>query len=143
MSSNTILTLMSKDKDHFTIEKELAIKSITIKNMLDEGWLSPVIPLPNVASKTLALVVEFLNKQAVEQDLKKFVDDQHISTLLDLTLAANYLDIKEMLDVVCQKIADTIKDKTVEEVREIFHVTNDFTPEEEAAVRAEFDWAYE
>ncbi|CAI9303773.1 unnamed protein product [Lactuca saligna] len=141
MSSSTILTLRSKDNHLFTIEQAAAIKSITIKNMLDEGCSSDVIPIPNLDSKILALVVEFL--KAENHDLKAFIEEQQISTLIDLLNAANYLDIKYMLDTVCQKIADMIKDKDVEEVREIFHIVNDFTPEEEKAIRDEYAWAYQ
>ncbi|MCH86220.1 SKP1-like protein 1A [Trifolium medium] len=36
-----------------------------------------------------------------------------------------------------------IKDKTPEEVRTIFNIVNDFSPEEEAKIREENKWAFE
>ncbi|KAJ4830426.1 hypothetical protein Tsubulata_032911 [Turnera subulata] len=64
-------------------------------------------------------------------------------TLFDVLLASNYLDIKNLLDLVCQTVADMIKGKTTEEIRKTFHIKNDYTPEEEEEVRRENQWAFE
>lgn len=50
--------------------------------------------------------------------------------------AANYLDIKGLLDVTCKTVANMIKGKTPEEIRKTFNIKNDFTEEEEAQVPA-------
>ncbi|CAL4900957.1 unnamed protein product [Urochloa decumbens] len=82
------------------------------------------------------------SKEALESFDKAFVDvDQ--ATLYDLILAANYLDVKGLLDIVCQKVADMIKGKPVEEIRRAFSIQNDFTPEEEEEIRKENPWAFE
>ena len=60
--------------------------------------------------------------------------------LLELILAANYLDIKSLLDLTCAKVASMIKGKNTEEIRKQFNIVNDFTPEEEAQVREENRW---
>lgn len=57
--------------------------------------------------------------------------------------AANYLNIKALLDLTCQTVADMIKGKTPEEIRTTFNIKNDFTPEEEEEVRRENQWAFE
>ncbi|KAK4490255.1 hypothetical protein RD792_000917 [Penstemon davidsonii] len=57
--------------------------------------------------------------------------------------AANYLNIKTLLDLTCQTVADMIKGKTPEEIRKTFNIKNDFTPEEEEEVRRENQWAFE
>ena len=58
-------------------------------------------------------------------------------------LAANYLDIKPLLQLASARIAALIKGKSIEEVRTFFKMTNDFTPEEEARVREENQFAAE
>ncbi|KAJ9535181.1 hypothetical protein OSB04_un001739 [Centaurea solstitialis] len=146
MSKKT-LTLMSKDKQLFNIEEHLAVQSVTIRNMVKEDGASSVIPLPRVDSETLALVIEYLNRQqAPEEDedyVKKFVDERgEIPTLLELAQAALDLDIKKLMDAACMKVADLIKDFTLEEVREALRIENDRTPEEEKAIRDEFQWAF-
>ena len=55
-----------------------------------------------------------------------------MSTVLQ---AANYLDIKGLLDVTCKTVANMIKGKTPEEIRKTFNIKNDFTPAEEEQVR--------
>lgn len=72
----------------------------------------------------------------------------HIRTLLhtDLRLfpptqAANYLDIKALLDVGCKTVANMIKGKSPDEIRKTFNIQNDFTPEEEDQIRRENEWA--
>ena len=57
--------------------------------------------------------------------------------------AANYLNIKNLLDLTCQTVADMIKGKTPEEIRTTFNIKNDFTAEEEEEVRRENQWAFE
>lgn len=63
--------------------------------------------------------------------------------LFELILAANYMDIKPLLDLTCAKVASMLKGKSAEEIRKKFNIQNDFTPEEEEAVRAENKWAEE
>ena len=69
---------------------------------------------------------------AVEQDV-----------LFELILAANFMDIKPLLDLTCASVASMIKGKTPEEIRKTFNIVNDFTPEEVAQVREENKWCEE
>jgi S-phase kinase-associated protein 1 len=55
--------------------------------------------------------------------------------------AANYLDIKALLDLGCKTVANMIKGKSPEEIRKTFNIQNDFTPEEEEQIRRENEWA--
>lgn len=149
--------LSSSDNEDFKIDKEIAKKSVLIKNMLEDiGDDSDApIPLPNVNAKVLQKVIEWCthhkednfnqeddnnrNTEIDEWD-KKFMEvDQE--TLFDIILAANYLDIKPLLEVGCKTVANMIKGKSVEEIRKIFNITNDFTPEEEAQIKKENEWS--
>ena len=71
----------------------------------------------------------------------KFIDIDNLETIFDIIMAANYLDIKSLLDLSCAKIATLIRGKTPEEIRKTFNIVNDFTPEEEAQIREENKWA--
>ena len=57
--------------------------------------------------------------------------------------AANYLNIKGLLDLTCQTVADMIKGKTPEEIRKIFNINEKLRPEEEEKIRRENQWAFE
>ena len=63
--------------------------------------------------------------------------------LFDLILAANYMDIKSLLDLACKRVAAEIKDKTPDEIRSRFGLENDLTPEEEEQVKRENTWCEE
>lgn len=58
-------------------------------------------------------------------------------------MAANYLNIKSLLDLTCAKVASMIKGKSPEQIREMFGIENDFTPEEEEKIREENKWCEE
>ena len=58
-------------------------------------------------------------------------------------MAANYLDIKPLLELSCAKVASQIKNKSVKEIRQYFNIENDFTPEEEQQIQEENRWAEE
>ena len=57
--------------------------------------------------------------------------------------AANFLNIKGLLDLTCKTVADMMTGKSLPEIRKMFHIINDYTPEEEEQVRKENQWAFE
>nr|UJT66246.1 SKP1-like protein 1A [Nicotiana plumbaginifolia] len=156
MSTSKMIVLKSSDGEIFEVEEAVALESQTIKHMIEDDCADTSIPLPNVTSKILAKVIEYCKRhvdavaktddKASEDDLKSFDADfvkVDQATLFDLILAANYLNIKSLLDLTCQTVADMIKGKTPEEIRKTFNIKNDFTPEEEEEVRRENAWAFE
>jgi S-phase kinase-associated protein 1 len=150
--------LKSSDDEMFEVEEAVAFESQAVKNMIEDTGMDHPIPLPNVSSKILAKVIEYCkyhvdnqkstdDKPATPEDEIKAWDQDFVkvdqATLFDLILAANYLNIKNLLDLTCQTVADMIKGKTPEEIRKTFNIKNDFTPEEEEEVRRENQWAFE
>jgi len=156
------LKLESQEKERFSIPKKIAMLSELVKTMAEGDKDEKVIPLPNVKANVLRKVVEYMRYHSehppkeIEKPLKSanmaevvgdqwdsdFVDvDQEL--LFELILAANYMDIKPLLDLTCAKVASMIKGKSPEQIRKTFNIQNDFTPEEEEAVRAENKWAEE
>jgi len=53
------------------------------------------------------------------------------------------MDIKPLLNLTCKHIANMIRGKKPEEIRAIFNIENDFTPEEEEQIKRENEWASE
>ncbi|CAN1229788.1 SKP1-like protein 4 [Linum perenne] len=160
------LKLKSSDGETFEVSEAVASKSKMIKNMIDDDCADGTIPVANVTGKVMAKVanvtgkvmakvIEYCKKhvdeeekhQAAANPLKdwdgKFVKELSMEMLFDVTLAANYLDIKELLDLTCEYIASMMKGKEPEEIRKIFNIKNDYTKEEEDEVRRENQWAFE
>ncbi|XP_062170284.1 SKP1-like protein 1 [Alnus glutinosa] len=148
--SNNIVKLKSSDNKTFDVEEAVAVQSETLKNMVDDGCANDTIPMPNVSGKILEMVLGWCKKHVDEtvtgDELNKyeadFLDlDQEV--LYGLLMAANFLNVKGLLDRVLQRVADMIKGKQPEEIRRIFNIKNDFTPEEEEEIRLENAWAFE
>ena len=64
-------------------------------------------------------------------------------TLFNLILVANDLNIKPLLDITCAKVASMIKGKRPREIRAMFNIADDFTPEEREQVLRENPWLQE
>ncbi len=129
--------------------------------MIDDSGTDEDIPLPNVQRSVMEKIVAFCAHlrsnpaPEIEKPLKSsnFIDvttpwfadfvDLSQEMLFELILAANYLDIKALLDLSCAKVASQIKSKSVKEIRQFFNIENDFTPEEEQQIMEENKWAEE
>jgi S-phase kinase-associated protein 1 len=158
------LILQSSDGEDIAVNQKVAERSVLIKNMvgdLGEEAMTEAIPIPNVNAAVLKKVIDWCKhhkddptptndddsdsrKKSTDIDEwdQKFMQvDQEM--LFEIILAANYLDIKALLDVGCKTVANMIKGKSPEEIRKTFNIQNDFTPEEEDQIRRENEWAEE
>ena len=167
-ASGKLLKLRTSDGALIEENSDLLFRSTTIKGMIDDGGdASEEIPLPDITQGTLIKVIEFLKHVAAgnappeiekplrSNDLKDVTTDFYASFIdleddpvQDIILAANYLDIKELLALGCAKMGSVIRGLTIPEFRKRFNIVNDFTPEEEAepfdeAKLAELAEAYE
>lgn len=157
------LTMKTNDNGTVTCDIPVAERSILIKNLIEdlglETALAQPVPLPNVSQPVLEKIIEWCDHhrndppptqdddtearkkttEIDEWDQKYMQVDQEM--LFEIILAANYMDIKALLDVGCKTVANMIKGKSPEEIRKTFNITNDFTPEEEEQIRRENEWA--
>lgn len=155
------VTLSSSEGQELKVDMDVASMSVLIKNMIEDcdEQTDVALPLPNVKMAILQKVVEWCKYHAaaqseeIQKPLKSanlqecgvsewdcgFVDVEQ-EMLFEIILAANYLDIKALLDLTCAKVASMIKGKTPEEIRKQFNIMNDFSPEEEQQVREENKW---
>ena len=108
------ITLTSRDEREFKVDAQVAIMSETVKSMLGiddpSEEIDPpeaAIPLPAVEGNILELVLKYCtyhheNKETKEEEKNAWdaefvkVDDD---TLISLLEAANYLDIKTLLEL--------------------------------------------
>ena len=146
--------LETSDNQVRDVPRAIAEMSVTIRNMLedadDEG--DAVVPLMNVSSKILEKVIAYCEHYHEHPDTADNGKDGDISswdskfcevdqaTLFELILAANFLDIKSLLEVTCKKVASMIRGKSPDEIRKTFCIKNDFTKDEEDQVRKENEW---
>ena len=159
------IKIQSNEGEVFTVETEIAKKSGTIRNMLEDLGMEEdadneeAVPLPNVSTNILKKVIQWSTHHKDEptpvddENSQKRTDDISSwdldflkvdqGTLFELILAANYLDVKDLLNAGCKTVANMIKGKSPEEIRKTFNIKNDFTPEEEEQIRKENEWCEE
>lgn len=155
----TIIFDIGCGNEEITAEIKFVLQSELIKTMIEGDEEAKHIPLPNVEPNIFNKVLEYMTHhhknppKEIERPIRsadpkecfsdwdaKFIDvDQDM--LFQIILAANYLDMKPLLDLTCAKVASMMKGKSPEEIRTLFGIVNDFTPEEEAHVIAENKWA--
>jgi S-phase kinase-associated protein 1 len=146
----------------FVVEIEDLRKATVIKMMLDDLKIGhdpsvevddDVIPLPNLTEQCMEKLLEWCKKHKDDVDppesedfnFKDEIDDWDLQflkmddgTLFDLILAANYLDIKGLLDITTTYVARLITDlKTPEDIRKRFNIKNDLTPEDLEQIKEE------
>lgn len=158
----TLIQLKPFDGDAIDVDINIAKMFNTIANLIENcdtsKTLNPV-PLQHVSSESLKKMIKFaelhqndlpMTEEAASKELKrtfklkgedkKFVDNLNMNELCDLIIAANFLDFKLLLDVLCKSVALMMKDRTIDEIREVFNIKNDFTEEEELKIREENSW---
>jgi len=149
--------LVSSDGNVFIVDRAVAKVSQVITDMLEDLENTDDAIHLNVDGPVLAKVLEYCNVHAAHANVEDvhaarainaatdaaFIHAVDNTMLFELISAANFMNIQGLLNLACQVVADTIKGKTPEQIRQEFGIVNDFTPEEEAEVRAEYAWAFE
>ena len=150
-----VITVQCKDGELLEMPAKAAEQSTLLKNMMsdlqDKDGLHDPVPVlhDSATSTTMEKVIEYCknraNKVSPEFDkwVTTFVKDMDVSQLCDLINLAEYLDIDPLIDIGCETVANIIRSMSAEEIRATFNIPNDFTPEEEADIKLETQWAFE
>ncbi|CAL9204827.1 unnamed protein product [Musa hybrid cultivar] len=148
----TVVTLVSSDEEKFEVDIAVANQSDMIKNLIldmEDDVDEFVVPVLNVTGLVLDKVIQYWEKhaEAIDRDQLEAFDmafvDMQKELLFQVLIAVNFLESRPLLNLLCKTIADSIKDMSVDEVREYFSIESDFTEEEERQVREENQWAFE
>ncbi|KAM0672560.1 SCF ubiquitin ligase Skp1-like protein [Ordospora colligata] len=148
----TTVKIKTRDGDIFNIECKHAYKSILIKNVCTSTVCSyPIhIQLSSKVFKTISGYMQVDTSHLSEKynpleirfkqydlDFFNIYSDEH---LLDICNGANYLDYPCLLELCCKLIAERIKYKTVEELREFVGMGRGMSPDEACEIEKEFGW---
>lgn len=156
-----IFTIVSSDQVKF---ENISYKTCKMSKLLTDiigscddlrnnNLLDKIVSIPGVNSTILNKILEWMiyhveqppnkiMKPIKKTDLKDIVCDWDIqfidvdnNTLFEIMNAANYMDIIDLLDLACAKLATMVKGKKPEEIREMLDIKNDFTPEQEEEIK--------
>ncbi|GMT02650.1 hypothetical protein PENTCL1PPCAC_24824, partial [Pristionchus entomophagus] len=167
--ASRLIKLKSADDQDFEVSRDVIKQSNTVNTLItdlgmddeDSAMNDAAIPLPKVDAAILTIVIDWCErhkddpqlaeeetetagneatkKEVPQADKDWFVKLDQIP-LWNLTLAANYLDIKLLLEQCCRSIADMMRGKDASGIRNLFGVENDFTPAEEESIKKENAW---
>jgi len=136
-----LVVLEAYDGRRFTVKKEVAEQSQTLKDLISDLGVSSTehpVPIPNVSSKTLEKVVQWCEYHYANPDPPVPETDRHRTDnispwdqgfmnvdkelLFCIILAANYMDIRGLLDLGCKTLANIIKSKQPEDIAAEFRM---------------------
>lgn len=158
-NSSDIIKVQSKELKEFTLTKIQAELSLMLKSMIQDYPGEIVVPLSEMDEKTTSKVIEYLvhydgqQPPEIEKPLKsaimtevtdswsaQYIEALSLEELVDITVAANFMEIQPLLDLTCAKLASMCKDKSEEEIFKTFGVTDTYTEEEKQKIREENKW---
>jgi len=156
-SKDDVVTLISQEKKNFRVSRKAAIQSQLVRTALEDDKDAKEVSLVHIAAPIVEKVIQYMNyhidneprkiesplkstimRELVDQFDAKFVDDIDLDTLMKLLLAANYMDVKTLTQLICAKIASMMKGKTADQIRKTFNIRGEFTPEELEEIRKDF-----
>ena len=150
MDAEKTIKVKSNDNKVVELSSKAASKSGLLRGIIEDYPEDTEFPLNNVNGVTLEKVKEYLihyqdsEPKTVEKPLKKefkdcvddwdynFIGDDN-SSILSLILAANFMDIKPLLELGSAKVASKIRGTTTENIRKDFNI-KEITKEEEEQI---------
>ena len=139
---NEEIILISSESNPVEIKAKAAKRSNLIKEFIKD-FPENNIPLNSINYKTLLKIKEYLehyeNSEPKEirqplpkKDFKNIVDswdynfiDLQNETIFEIMLAANFMDIRPLLNLTCAKIASEITGKNELQIKDLFKMGKD------------------
>jgi len=159
------VTIITNDDKEFKVDSKVANTFKVIHDMLDtlqgngDDQDAPV-RINNVRGDIMKELIDWVEHHKDDPDTsdeeeqyrdrrtddipqwdKDFVARWDKSTLYEVLQACNFLDLRPLLEICCKTVANMIKGKTVEQVRDILGLVSDYTQDEEEALKKENAWA--
>jgi len=148
------MNVVAKDGAKFLLTEKMYRQSILLRNISDcvavpeEGV--KVLVDSDVFSKITEFMIGHENDPEIHEEYDTFdiiindFDRAFVEVERDLlfriTAAANYLNMPFLLELCCKVIAEALREKTTEEIREYLSFQEGVAIEEEESARKEYDW---
>ena len=135
--------------------KDVWQQSETIMEMVVDTDPGDTIPLASVPKEALDKVVEYMEKMAAfethgtsDEDKQQWVSEykttmesqEKLPFLFETMTAANFMNVKTLLDELCKFVAEMIAQRTPNEILDYFNIKKDATWEEEQELIATHKW---
>ena len=154
----THIVLTTDDDVHFAVSRKAMSLSKVISDMLADVPDSEEVDIPlRQTAETMRYVIEYVeyhkdvtpdqipsplptplsslisewSKRFLYTDLVRGGDDREHRILLNVLSASHFLHIEPLLDLTCACVGSMIQGKSPRQIRELLHIPNDFTEEQE------------
>lgn len=156
------VVLLAKDGSEVRVSAAACTASDMLRPMLpdEEEDETEQLPVPNVDVDVLQHICNFLEYHAhtpmkelplkplatnklgelVQPWFADYVADMEQPFRERLVIAADYMGIQPLYLLCCAFMATIVRTRTPDQIRSYFNVVNDFSPEEEAEIRARNQW---
>lgn len=142
--------LISADGHLVRVETAVARCLGTVVAQAIEDAPGCAIPLLNVGAREMARLLAYARgaagvseREEMDAVASSVVAPMRVDgELSELLLSANYVNNAPLLHAASGKVAAAIVGKTAQEIRDMFGLVSDMTPEEEEEVRRENAWAF-
>ena len=157
-----VIKIITKNGKEIEIPKKAAELSELIKSSIKASEKDAPLTLGELDDVNGEKIKEYLThfngvapneieKPLTSNEMKKitdewsanFIDKMSIEEIVNLSVAANYMQIDCLLDLCCAKIASLCKDKSEEEIYKAFNITEPMTEEEKKKIRECNKWMEE
>ena len=131
-------------------------QSETIMEMVKDTDPGDTIPLASVPKEALDKVVEYMEKMAAfktdgtsDEDKQAWIDGTYKKTmeaqdqlplLFQTMTAANFMNVKTLVDELCKFVAEMIAQRTPNEILAYFNIKKDACVQEEMRLIREYTW---
>ncbi|OAG28921.1 S-phase kinase-associated protein 1 [Nematocida displodere] len=149
------MDVVTKDGTKFHLAPELFRQSVFLRHLSEEASIPSegvhLLVDSDVFRKILVFLENHSSDPEVSEDYdafdvmlndfdREFVEMDNV-LLFRVTSAANYLHTPLLLEICCKVIADSLKEKTTDEIKKYLAIPNDIHPkEEETAIQKEYEW---
>jgi S-phase kinase-associated protein 1 len=140
--------LFTSDGSIFFVDEDVAKQSETISNILEDMGSEDPIPIPNVETETLELIIrfcKFYSNHHTDEEEKEFDSvffDIEINTIISALTAANFLNIPRLIEKASMAVANLIRGRSPAELRTLLGIKKEYTKEEMDSVMHENRWAF-
>ena len=151
--------LVSSDEQRIRCSRNAATKmSLLLRDLLDDVPADAndvEMPVQVIRGEVLQVIVNYFETrckipprelerplpqslyEVIDQIDADFIRPLNDAMVMEIVVGAGFLNCPSLRDLCCARLAEWVKERNVEEIRRMFGLENDFTPEEEAKLRKE------
>ena len=127
-------TIITNEGRTFEVSDETALKlGKLLQAVMEDTDTSDGIPLSNVDGAVFEILLGIVQGTTQEKQLD-------VRKMIEVMEAANFLNNQEILDKLAPLVADQIRGKTAEQIRNLLGLEDDFTEEERREIEKEQAW---